>query len=190
MKKGIACLALGAFLVLLTAGSFAQPRTQMMRSRHFMRHTPMLMLKMLKANQEKLNIADEQLDKVQALMDNFHEKMIKSRSQNELQRMELQKLFRTDQKKDYDKIKAQMAKLSDMRHDMIIERMKHREEVMNVFTQEQQDAIKAMFKDRIGKRRPFFQRQGMRPFQRQWLKRPPHDQRPPDENPVIPEETR
>jgi len=190
MKKGIACLALGAFLVLLTAGSFAQPRTQVMRSRHFQRHVPALMLKMVKANQEELKITDEQLDKVQAVMDNFHAKMIQARSQNELQRLELQKLFRRDQKKDYDKIKAQMAKLSDMRHEMIIEGMKHKEEIMNVFTQEQQDAIKAMVKDRIGKRRPFFQRQGINPFQRHWLKRPPRDHRPPDEDPMIPEEAR
>jgi Spy/CpxP family protein refolding chaperone len=190
MKKGITVFALGAFLVLLTASAFAQPRTHLMRGRHFMKHMPALMMKVLKANQEELKITDEQLDQVQALMDNFHEKTIQVRSQIELQRLELKKLFRTEKKKDYTKIKAQMAKMSDIRQNMIIERMKHKEEIMNVFTPEQQDAMKAMFKDRMQRRRPCFQRQRMGSFQRQWMKRPPRGQKPPQETSVIPEETR
>ena len=58
---------------------------------------------------------------------------------------------------DYAKIKAALSKSADNRHEMFIHKLKVREEIGNVLTPEQRDALKEMGKDRIGARR-FFQR--------------------------------
>ncbi len=104
-------------------------------------------IKVLESSQEELNISDEQLSRIRDSFFVFEEKMIKKKSENELQRLEMRKLMQNSEKPDYGKIKAALSQNSESRQIMVIEGLKLREEIMNTLTPEQRDALKAKMKD-------------------------------------------
>jgi len=104
-------------------------------------------LGVLKMNQEELIITDEQIEQVQNLVFSFKEKKIKRASESSMNRLELQKLMQDRENLDYDKIKAILSKASAMRNEMFIEGLKLREEIGNVLTPEQREALKAKTRD-------------------------------------------
>jgi len=136
-----------SFLVLSVASSFAQPQQKMTRAKRTFDRSQNRILAVLKANQDELNIADEQIEQVQNLVFSFKEKTIKRTSENSLIRLELQKLMQDRENLDYDKIKAILSKTSAARNEMFIEGLKLREEINNVLTQEQREALKAKTRD-------------------------------------------
>ena len=166
MKKVITFSVILSVMILFAASSFAQPQQRMMRrGKGFATRSPARILTVLKAKQKELKITDIQIEKIKNLMFSFEEKMIKMRSDNSVQRLELRKLMQDRENLDYDKIKEALSKASSGRHDIVIERMKLREEIGKVLTPEQREAIKSMQKDRMKERRPLLRR-GRGLFQR------------------------
>ncbi len=156
MKKGLTLMVIFSFLVLSVASSFAQAQQRMPRAkRTFERPQNRMMsanrgfdrphtriLAVLKANQEELNITDEQIEQVQNLVFSFQEQSLKKRNEMGLNRLELQKLMQDRENLDYDKIKAILSETSAARNEMFIERLKLKEKINNVLTPEQRDVIK------------------------------------------------
>jgi Spy/CpxP family protein refolding chaperone len=146
MKKGLTLMVIFSFLVLSVASSFAQPQQRMPRAKRTFGRSQNRILGVLKANQDELNITDEQIEQVQNLVFSFKEKTIKRKSENSLNRVELQKLMQDRENLDYDKIKTVLSKTSDARTEMFIEGLKLKEEISNVLTPEQREAFKAKAK--------------------------------------------
>lgn len=156
MKKRMTMAVIFSVLVIFVASDFAQPQRRMMREeRNFVRFDSRI-LAVLKANQEELNITDEQIEKIQNLVFSSQEKAIKMRNENDLLRLELQKLVQDKENLDYEKIRAVLSKASENRQEMFIQRLKQREEINKILTPEQQEALKGMALDRM--------REGFRPM--------------------------
>ncbi len=155
MKKVITSCLMFSFVILLTAGAFAQPQAKMMRGKGMAHRSPVRILHILKMHQKELNITDSQLEEIKNLVFSFEEKMIKMRSTSSLQRLEIGKLLQDRENQDYEKIKAALSSASNIQNDMFIERLKLRKGIENILTPEQRDAIKAMQKDRLRGRRGF-----------------------------------
>ncbi len=156
MKKSLKFLVVVSAVVLLTASSLAQPFQEMRRGhrgQRMMRRAPAGILMVLKANQKELNITDDQLDKINALMDSSAEKMVEMQNANNLIRLELKKLLQDRENLDYAKIKATLSKSASNRHEVFIHRLKVREEIGTVLTPEQRDALKEIGKDRMRDRK-------------------------------------
>lgn len=155
MKKGMTSCVVFSVMILFAAGAFAQLQGKMMRGKGMIHKSPSRILHVLKANQKELNITDSQLEKIKNLVFSFEEKMIQMKSDGSLQRLELRKLLEDRENQNYEKIRATLSKASNIRNDMFIERLKLRDEIGNILTPEQRDALKAMQKDRLKERRPF-----------------------------------
>ena len=152
MKKGLTLIVIFSFLVLSVASGFAQPQQRMTRAKRTFDRSQIRILGVLKANQEELNITDEQIEQIQNLVYYHKEKTIKMASENSLNRLELQKLMKAKENLDYAKIKAILTQTSSARTDMFIEGLKLREEISNVLTPEQKEALKAKAKRGIRSR--------------------------------------
>ena len=149
MKKGKALAVVFSVLVLFVASDFAQPQRGMMRVKRNIDRSPHRILAVLKANQEELNITDEQIEQIKNLIFSYQEKAIQMKNESELQRLELQKLIQDRENLDYEKIKAVLSRASTARHEIFIQRLKQREEINKILTPEQQDALKALAMDRM-----------------------------------------
>lgn len=154
MKKIWTLTSIISFLILSVAVVFAQPPQRMPRARRMFDRPQNRILGVLKANQEDLEITGEQIEEIQNLVYSFKEKMIKRTSENSMNRLELQKLMQDKENRDYDKIKALLAKTSEIRNEMFVEGLKLREKIHNVLTPEQQEALKAIAKEGIRSRVP------------------------------------
>lgn len=143
MKKVLVLTLIFSFLTLFVTTLFAQPPQRMTRARRTFDRPHNRILVVLKANQEELAITDEQIEQVQNLVFSFQEKSIKMQNESSLSQLELQKLMQDKENLDYGKIKAVLAKTSEARNEMFIEGLKLREEINNVLTPEQQEALRA-----------------------------------------------
>jgi len=158
MKKSLMFSVIVSVAVLFTASSFAQPFQGMRRGHRdygMMRKAPGRILMVLKAYQKELNITDDQLEKIKNLMDSSAEKMVEMENDNNLIQLELRKLLQDRENLDYAKIKVILSKASSNRNEMFILRLKNRDEIKNVLTPEQQEALKEMWTDRMKDRGPF-----------------------------------
>jgi len=146
-------------LILIAAGGFAQPiqraRPEMRDRLAHMQRSPSSILFVLKARQEELNITKEQLNQIEEMTFAFEEKMIAMESEARTSRLEMKRHMMDRENLDYGKIKTALDKAADKRSEMFIARLMHREDLMNVLTPEQQDALKSMIKDRLRDRRAF-----------------------------------
>jgi Spy/CpxP family protein refolding chaperone len=152
MKKSLTILIVFSFLVLSVASSFAQPQQRMMRSKRSFERPQIRILSVLRANQDELNITDEQIEQIQNLVFAFKEKSLNIRNSASLDRLELQKLMQDRENLDFGKIEAILAKTSAARNEMFIQGLKLREEIGNVLSPEQQEALKAKAKRGIRNR--------------------------------------
>jgi Spy/CpxP family protein refolding chaperone len=173
MKKAKTLLVIFSVLVFCVASSYAQPRQRILRSNRMLDRSPARILVVLKANQEKLGITNEQIKNIEDLGFAFREKMVKMKNDNNLLRLEMQKLMQDKDSRDYEKIKAVLSRTADNRHEIFIEKLKLKENIQNILTEEQKEVLKAMAKDRIKKRMPRV-RDRMQRFPR--LRRPIKDQ--------------
>jgi Spy/CpxP family protein refolding chaperone len=123
--------------------SFAQTQRRMPRGKRMDRMSSRGILFILKAQQKELNVTDSQLEKIEELSLAFKEKTVKMENESRLLRLELEKLLRDQEKKDYAKIKQVLSSISDARNSVTLERMKHQDEIHNVLTPEQREALKA-----------------------------------------------
>jgi Spy/CpxP family protein refolding chaperone len=71
------------------------------------------------------------------------------KNENNLLHLELRKLMQDRENLDYDKIRAVLSKSSAAREEMFIERLKLKDEISNILTPEQREALKAKAKDRL-----------------------------------------
>ena len=155
MKKGMTSCIVFSVMILFATAAFAQPQRRMMRGKSMIHSSPSRILHVLKANQKELNITDSQLEEIKNLVFSFEEKTIQMKNNSSLQRLELRKLLEDRENQNYEKIKAALSKASNIRNDMFIERLKLREEIENILTPEQRDAMKEMRKERLKGRRLF-----------------------------------
>jgi len=156
MRKSLMFSLIVSVAVIFTASSLAQPFQGVRRGhrgQRMMRRAPGGILMVLKAKQKELNITDDQLDKIKALMDSSAEKIVEMQNANNLVQLELKKLLQDKENLDYAKIKSTLSKASNNKHDMFIQRLKVRDEIGNLLTPEQRDALKEMGKDRMRGRR-------------------------------------
>jgi Spy/CpxP family protein refolding chaperone len=143
MKKLLAFTLIFSFFILSMADVFAQPQQRMTRARRTFDRSQNRILGVLKANQEELSITDEQIEQIQNLTFAFKEKTIKMNGEQSLSRLELQKLMQNSENLEYDKIEAILSRTSASRNQMFIEGLKLREEISNILTPEQREALKA-----------------------------------------------
>ena len=66
-----------------------------------------------------------------------------------LENLELRKLLQDKENLDYEKIRASLLKTSNIRNDIFIERLKLGNEIQDILTPEQREAMKAMQEDRL-----------------------------------------
>jgi len=169
MKKALKFSIIFSVIILFTASIFAEPRIRMRdRDTFDMSHTRIL--RILQVNQKELKITDNQLEKIKNMVFSFEEKMIKMKNESNLQRLELRKLMQDRKNIDYEKIKGALSKASSYRTNMFIERLKLRNEILNVLTPEQQEAMDAMrkdmWKDRMYQRHPLHREGRLKQFPR------------------------
>lgn len=157
MKKGMTFFVIFSVLILFIASSFAQPFRGMRKGEGLMKRSSARILFVLKAKQKELKITDSQLDKIKNLVFSFEEKMIQMRSNCSLQRLELRRLLQDRKNLDYEKVRAALSESSNSRHDIFIERLTLRNEIQNILTPEQREAMRAMREDRL-RGRGLFQR--------------------------------
>jgi len=150
-------------VIFFSAGSIAQPIRGLRKGRELIRRSPARILWILKAKQKDFNITEDQLGKIQNLVFSFEERMIKTRSQNSLERLNLRKLLQDRENLDYEKIKAVLEKMANNRQNMFIERLKLRKEIENILTPEQREALRSALKERM-KRRAFAPRRESSPL--------------------------
>lgn len=168
MKKVTTIFFMLAGIFVFVGSAFAQPQQRAFREPGFRKQRPGRILMVLKAKQEELSITDEQLDKIKNLQLKQEEKMVAHKNKmNELQ-LEMKKLM-VEETKDYEKIQGVLSKISDSRNQQFIARLKHKEEVHDVLTPEQREALKEAAKDR--------QRQGRRSFRGKQQRRFPANRR-------------
>jgi Spy/CpxP family protein refolding chaperone len=177
MKKTLTVFAIFAVIVLFAVDGFSQPFQGRRGNRDRMNQSPSRILRVLKINQEELKITDDQLKAIEDLAYSFEEKMIDARSEGSKQRLELRKLMQDRGNLDYAKLKEALSNASENRQDMVIDRLKLKDEIVNVLTSEQSEALKSMrlerFKDRRGTlRRPSARERAPRPpMNRQQIKK-------------------
>ena len=124
------------------------------------------LLAILYSRQDELKITDNQLEKIKSLTLKMEEDMIQSKNDMNTQQFELKKLMMERGNRDYEKIKSLMRKTSDLRQEMFIQRMKNRDEILNVLTEEQQEALKAGYINFTSQRQSFLRNRTSRRFNR------------------------
>ena len=153
MKKTLTVFAIFTVIVLFAAHGFAQTFQGRRGSRDRMNQSPARILRVLKANQEDLKITDDQLKAIEDLTYSFEEKRISAKAESRKNRLELRKLMQDRENLDYAKLKEALSKTSEQRHDMMIDGLKLKDEIANVLTPEQNEALKSMRQERFKDRR-------------------------------------
>jgi Spy/CpxP family protein refolding chaperone len=174
MKKALTVFSIFMILGLFAVDSFGQYIQARRAGRTHMYRSQSRILRVLKTNQEKLKITDDQLMAIEDLAFSFKEKMIDARSQASKQRLELQKLMRDRGNLDYTKLKEALSKSSEHNHNMLIDRLKLKDEIDKILTPEQKEALKSMRQERFKDRRDAFRKDGRRGR----MHRPPLNRRP------------
>lgn len=152
-------------LLLFTVGTFARaPRfgrmgKDMRQGRGMMRPGISRIYHVLKVNREELKITDSQLEKIKGIMFAVEEMTVKSKNEANIQGLELKKLMMAEHK-DYKRIRTALSRMSGIRHDILIAGLKAKDDVTNVLTPEQQEAVKSLMKKRMTNRE-FFRRDRM-----------------------------
>jgi Spy/CpxP family protein refolding chaperone len=151
MKKLLTLTLIASFLALSMAVVFAQPQ-RMARAKRTFDRSQNRILAVLKANQEELSITDEQIAQVEDLVFASKEKAIRMNAEQSKTRLELQKLMQDRDNLDYGKIQAILSRTSAVRNEMFIDGLKLREEISNVLTPEQREALKSKVKTGVRSR--------------------------------------
>jgi Spy/CpxP family protein refolding chaperone len=174
MKKALTVFSIFAVVGLFVVDGFAQSFQGRRPGRTQMNRSSTRMLRVLKAQQEELNITEDQLKAIEDLTYSFEQKRIDARSEASKQRLELRKLKQDRENLDYAKLKETLSKASAHRHDMMIDGLKLRDEIGKILTPEQKEALKSMQQERFKDRREALRQSGRRGR----MQRPPLNRRP------------
>jgi Spy/CpxP family protein refolding chaperone len=153
MRKTLTVFSIFAIVGLFTADIFAQPIQGRRPGRARMNQSSSRILRVLKDNQEKLKVTEDQLKAIEDLTYSFELGKIEARSKASKQRLEIRKLMKDRENLDYEQLKMALSKASEYRHDMLIDGLKLREEVGKILTPEQKEALKTMRQERFKDRR-------------------------------------
>ena len=143
----VAVLLLFAVATFAQAPWFGNMGKGMRQGRGMMGPGVFRLYHVLKANQKELKITDSQLEKIKGIMFAFEESTLKLRNETNVQALEMKKLMLAEQK-DYKKIKSALTHMSGIRHDILIAGLKAKDDVTNVLTPEQQEALKSLHRKR------------------------------------------
>ena len=169
MRKSTPALLIVAGLLALTGAVSAssqmgqrglsftksRPGVGQIQKRGIIRPRSAGLLMVLQARQEELNITNEQLDKIKDLTLKMEEKRVEQQNALNSRRLEQKRLMMDRENLDYHQLKALLLKNSESKLDLMIDRMRLRDEIEAVLTPEQKEALKVMGRDRMGQRRSF-----------------------------------
>lgn len=158
MRKTLTVFAIFAIAGLFAVDSFAQSFRGHRGARDRMNRSSTQILRVLKANQEDLNITDDQLKAIEDLTYSFEEKMINARSEGSKQQLELRKLMQDRENLDYAELKEALSRASEHKHDMVIDRLKLKDEISKILSPEQKEALKSMRQERFRDKREILRR--------------------------------
>ncbi len=152
-KKRI--LSVFVLLIFLSVGVLAQGfhrgnqngSKMMERGRHhFM--SPLRMYKMLKMHRDKLNITDDQLNKIKSLSFYLEEKKTKLKNENRLLKVKLQEEL-DNTNINYNNVRSILDKMSQNRTALFIEGLKVKKEIEKILTPEQLSKIRELKMQRM-----------------------------------------
>jgi Spy/CpxP family protein refolding chaperone len=152
MRKLKTFTLITAALFMISTMGFAQVQRRMPRGKRMDRRADRGILFVLKAHQKELNVTDDQLKKIEELSLAFREKTVKMQNEHKLLQLELEKLLLDKEAKDYAKIEKALSNISVAKNEMIVERMKHQEEIHSVLTPEQLEALRSQMGRRFADR--------------------------------------
>jgi len=153
MKKLSTIIILLACVSLITVSVSASPQLDRSRRRASIRPDTGRILNVLKAKQDELEITDEQLNKIEELTIKMEDKTVEIKNDLAKIQLELRRELRDREERDYDQLKSLITQSANLRADMIINRMKLKDEINHVLTEEQITALKDMFKKALARRR-------------------------------------
>jgi len=167
-------------LFVLSAVTYAQrfhrPQigTKMFFSKMRM-HSPMLIFRVLKNKKTELGITDEQLKKIENIAYTYEENILNMRTKQNQMRLDLRKQL-DNEKINYETLRSILSDLSKVRNDMFIERLKAKDTIENILTDEQLEKIKIWRYDRTRDWRRGDRRFDNNPrFDRRFRNSPPED---------------
>lgn len=156
MKKITTIFLVLAGFFMFSTGIAAQSRMRSLKSKHMRRPAQGRLLSLLQAKQDELKITDEQIQKIKDHKLAMEEKAVQHKNSMNLQRQELKKLMQDKESHDLTKIKALLSQSAENRVDHFIARLKAQEEIHNILTPEQLEAVKELSKNRFRQQRPQF----------------------------------
>ncbi len=162
MKKAKSILMTVAALFLFTQMVAAQRGPDQRRGRGFTKPRSGQLLMVLKSQQERLGLTEEQLAEIKELGLQMEEKNISLRNELNIQQLELKKAMLNPESRDYSQIQAVLTKIAQIRTDMTVARMKHQDAVRNVLTPEQKEALQKLGRARRAPGREFLRDRGIR----------------------------
>ncbi len=143
MRKTALILLVFAGVLSLSVVAISQSPKMGQRPRDFTRSEQGRLLGILDARKEELKITDKQLAKIKDLQMMLGEKRVEHQNNANTQRLELKKWQTNTDKRDYDTLRTLLNKRAQARTDMLISQIQMREQVFNVLTEEQREALKA-----------------------------------------------
>jgi len=153
MKKITTTAVLITGILLFTASATAAPQMNRLRNRPALRPDTGRFLAVIKARQEELNMTDEQLNRIEELTFKMEDVTLKVRNDLATIQLELRRQLRDKGDRNYEKIKSLIDQSSDLRADMLINRMKLKDDINSILTSEQLEALKDMFQKNLLRQR-------------------------------------
>ena len=140
----------------------------------FTRPRPGGLLTILKAKQQELDVTDEQLARIEELQGKLEKLAVEHRNAQNTRRLELKQSLRDQENRDFDSLKTMLLETAQARVDFRITQLQMKDQISDVLTAEQKDALKQMERHRIEQRRDSIR--GRMPAGnagRRWLRRDP-----------------
>jgi Spy/CpxP family protein refolding chaperone len=162
MKKLTVIALFVSGILLLAANASASPQMDRSRNRFDVGSNPGRLLAFVKANQEELEVTDEQLAKIEEMTFKMEEMTVKQRNEMANIQLELKRQIRDREKRDYEKIKSLLTQSAELRTDLIVNRMKLRDEIRNILTSEQLTELKEIARNKLVQKRFVMRRDVMR----------------------------
>jgi len=153
MKKLVTIPILFAVSLLFTESISASPQTNFPRNRASVRPYTGRLLALLKARRGELEITGEQLNKIKDLIETMKDKTLETRNEVTKIQLELRRQLRNRESRDYEKIKSLISQTSNLRSNLLINRMILRDDINNILTSNQLTALKDIFRKTFLRRR-------------------------------------
>ena len=166
MRKTALILLIFAGVLAVSAVVVSQSPLKGHQAREFTRPEHGRFLMVLNARKEELKITDEQLVQIKDLQMKLEEKRVEHQNNANTGRMELKKWHMDTEKRDYNDLRTLLNKSAQARTDMLISQMQLRDQINNVLTEEQREALSAINRNRMGRGHRFIKEPGHRPHSR------------------------